>query len=400
LKFISPYIREARNRNHCLVSVFVVKTIQDRLDGVKNPNVSVAVISDSSSNIRIKKGKPQEQAKFTTRQPGGRGDVVDVSDIPRQAELVLYDYWECEKSIFLDLTMFVLNDEFKCVSTNQHDAICDFSNKSKFDGALVHSGDVYENGACLTSQYIKVNLGVLRKKQPEARYLVIAVLSFSGVSYDELTVANVGIGYRKSDVKGSGPYGSTVISACNLRGTSKMNIAGVLDIHTNKLTFANINVKPKGKGSIVVAKQFDYLAELTSHFFSWSKTPSSPMIWWDIALVICGSYDKVIVQTGKTVECFLKKSGESSSEFLARMKSGQFDAQDDEIKAILNGQNYNTNGKVWLHFGNNEFTVDYKQITLPPKSFVVSPHRIEGDSNLITLDDPFKILHIQPEKKK
>eukprot|EP01080_Neovahlkampfia_damariscottae_P011251 gene11251-4070_t len=392
-----------KTKLHSILIKQVEIALMKVLDKNKLKNVDVCVIDESMDNYRIKKGPAQKPAKFCTKAPSTRGDTVDFSSFSEDTEFVLYNSWKHSSSIFLDLTCFGIDSNFK--AQNIHQTTSDYSHTQGFNGCVVHSGDVYENGALLTSQYCKFNFKKLTTTMPNVSYLVLANLSYSGVSFDDMEESSVGIGYL-NDKQGSGPYKSHVIDACNLRGNAKLNLGGVLDIKNKKFTFMNINVKNTKKGVITVSRSHGLLSDVVKHFCEWIQTPSSPISWLNVAKLSVACYEKVIIKKSETEFLFFQKNkNESSIEFLRRIESKKNDSMPEEYSIQLKGnlmkeeENMKeeedmkeVDSPIWLYYGNNDFNV----VEIPQNSVIVTSEKLSNaDSSIIHCDDPFKIFYLK-----
>lgn len=94
-----------------------------------------------------------------------------------------------------------------------------------------HSGDVvtapFPNGGRETCT---INVAALLAGFPKARYIVLAVYSYTRQTWDSLEDASVFV--ANPHVRGSGPGGMAVISAARLTGAAKTSVAGYLDLAT------------------------------------------------------------------------------------------------------------------------------------------------------------------------
>ena len=111
----------------------------------------------------------------------------------------------------------------------RHLAYCSYDTPGMRIAGVKHSGDVltapYPDGARETCT---VNFAELREGFPTARYIVLAVYSYSRQKWDELEDASVFV--ANPHVRGSGPGGMAVIGAARLTGAATTSIAGYLDL--------------------------------------------------------------------------------------------------------------------------------------------------------------------------
>ena len=114
-------------------------------------------------------------------------------------------------------------------STWSHLADCSYDTPDLRIPGVQHSGDVvtapYPDGARETCN---VNFAELQKRYPTARYVVLAVYSYSRQKWDELEDASVFV--ANPHARGSGPGGMAVIGAARLTGAATTSIAGYLDL--------------------------------------------------------------------------------------------------------------------------------------------------------------------------
>lgn len=110
-----------------------------------------------------------------------------------------------------------------------HLADCSYDTPDLCIPGVQHSGDVvaapYPDGARETCH---VNFAELQKRYPTARYIVLAVYSYSRQKWDELEDASVFV--ANPHARGSGPGGMAVIGAARLTGAATTSIAGYLDL--------------------------------------------------------------------------------------------------------------------------------------------------------------------------
>lgn len=390
LNFNDKKKHQPKTKLHAKLSEVFEKVLIKKLSEKKNSNVDICYLDkDSLENLRIKKGTPEEQAKFTTKIPGTRGDVVDLSKLPVDAEIVLYNFWKYQKNhIFLDLTLFGLKKNFEF----NPGFVCDFGNTNSFNQTMIHSGDLTdENGKPICSQYMKFNIENLKKKNTELRYIILANLSYSQVPFDDLEEGCVGIGYKTKEIQGKGPYESIVLDACNLRGSSKMNLGLVLNLETQKVTFMNINItSKKSKGVITVHSSHKLLSKITQCFVHWTISSSSPCSWLEVATYSSIPYGKIIVKSGTQLLYYEKKKNESDEQFKQRIFRKGSDELPSELEGILKGKKSESE-KLWLFYGNEDFS----KVQLPKGSYVIDPNKVTGDSSLIHLEDPYKVFYLK-----
>lgn len=380
---------QQKNKLHFKLSEIFEKVLIKKLGEKKISNVDLCYLDkDALENFRIKKGTPEEQAKFTTKIPGTRGDVVDLSKLPSDAEIVLYNFWKYSKThIFLDLTLFGLTKDFEF----ERGYVCDFGNTNSFNSSMSHSGDLSDENGPICSQYMRFNLANLKKNNQSLRYIILANLSFSQVPFEDLEEGCVGIGYKTDSEKGKGPYDSIVLDACNLRGSSKMNLGLVIDLQSDKLTFMNINLNSKkARGTITVHSSSKLLSQVTKSFIHWSISSSSPCNWLEIATYSSVVYDKVLVKVGSQVLYYEKKKDESDEKFKQRIFRKGSDEIPKEIDEVLKGKGTESK-KIWLFYGNEDFS----KLKLPQGSYVVDPRKVTGDTSLIHLEDPYKVFYLK-----
>lgn len=110
-----------------------------------------------------------------------------------------------------------------------HLADCSYDTPDLRIAGVQHSGDVvtapYPKGARETC---RVNFAELREGFPTARYIVLAVYSYSRQKWDDLEDASVFVANPHG--RGSGPGGMAVIGAARLTGAATTSIAGYLDL--------------------------------------------------------------------------------------------------------------------------------------------------------------------------
>lgn len=110
-----------------------------------------------------------------------------------------------------------------------HLADCSYDTPNMSIAGVQHSGDVvtapYPDGARETC---RVNFAKLRGGFPSARYIVLAVYSYSRQKWDTLEDASVFV--ANPHARGAGPGGMAVIGAARLTGAATTSIAGYLDL--------------------------------------------------------------------------------------------------------------------------------------------------------------------------
>lgn len=110
-----------------------------------------------------------------------------------------------------------------------HIADCSYSTPGLRIHGVQHSGDVlrapYPDGARETC---RIDFASLLAGFPKARYIVLAVYSYSRQHWDTLEDASVFV--ANPHARGSGPGGMAVVGAARLTGASTTSIAGYLDL--------------------------------------------------------------------------------------------------------------------------------------------------------------------------
>lgn len=111
----------------------------------------------------------------------------------------------------------------------KHIAHCSFDTPGLSIHGVQHSGDItrapYPDGARETC---RINFDSLLGGFPAARYIVLAVYSYTRQHWDTLEDASVFV--ANPHARGSGPGGMAVIGAARLTGAATTSIAGFLDL--------------------------------------------------------------------------------------------------------------------------------------------------------------------------
>ena len=111
----------------------------------------------------------------------------------------------------------------------KHIAHCSWQTEGLRIAGVQHSGDVtsapYPDGG---REVCLINFAELLKGFPNARYIVLAVHSFTSQKWDELEDASVF--FADPRARGSGPGGMAVIGAARLTGEATTSIGGYLDL--------------------------------------------------------------------------------------------------------------------------------------------------------------------------
>ncbi|CAM9911654.1 unnamed protein product [Scytosiphon promiscuus] len=190
--------------------------------------VGVISYTEELSRNVIRSGVPPPLPKYT-KVAMWRGEDVCLNQLGAgdMKELLVGITW-CEPKgsttrIDLDLSVMVYDSEWR------HLADCSYDTPDMSIAGVQHSGDVlkapYPHGARETCT---INFAGLRKGFPKARYIVLAVYSFSRQKWDDLEDASVFV--ANPHARGSGPGGIAVIGAARLTGDATTSIAGYLDL--------------------------------------------------------------------------------------------------------------------------------------------------------------------------
>jgi len=140
------------------------------------------------------------------------------------SELIVGITW-CQKpdsnrSVDLDLSLMLYDEDFHFLDH------CSFQNLAIGD-MCVHSGDLtyapYPEGA---RESVRLKLHPLKQKYEKLKYIVLVVLSYTGVPLDELHDASIFCANALRS--GTAPGGMDVISAAKLGGSYKTNLSGFL----------------------------------------------------------------------------------------------------------------------------------------------------------------------------
>ncbi|CAN0403384.1 unnamed protein product, partial [Ectocarpus fasciculatus] len=176
----------------------------------------------------VRTGVPPPLPKYTRAQLWRGEDLcLDQLGAGGMKELLVGITW-CEPkgsldSIDLDLSVMVYDSDW------HHLANCSYSTPNLSIAGVQHSGDLvtapYPNGARETCT---IDFAKLREGFPQARYIVLAVYSYSRQKWDELEDASVFV--ANPHVLGTGPGGMSVICAARLTGSATTSVAGYLDL--------------------------------------------------------------------------------------------------------------------------------------------------------------------------
>jgi hypothetical protein len=139
LYFTPKLVEYKKNEFHQLLREQILSTIAElsyKKFEKNNIKFDVCYINaNEMKNIVLKKGKQEQASKFTTKTPSTRGDTIDLNEFnEKDTEFVLFDQWKHSSHIYLDLTLFGLDQNFNLV----HNGISDFGNKHSFNGKMIH----------------------------------------------------------------------------------------------------------------------------------------------------------------------------------------------------------------------------------------------------------------------
>eukprot|EP00752_Nemacystus_decipiens_P008322 g7437.t1 len=197
----------------------------------KEEVVGVISYTEELSKNVVRTGIPPPLPKYT-RVAMWRGEEICLNQLGAgdMKELMVGIQWcqpkQSRQKIDLDLSVMVYDSKWS------HLADCSYDTPDMRIPGVQHSGDVlsapYPDGARETC---RVNFAELQEHYPTARYIVLAVYSFSRQKWDELEDASVFV--ANPHARGSGPRGMAVISAARLTGAATTSIAGYLDLAPN-----------------------------------------------------------------------------------------------------------------------------------------------------------------------
>ncbi|CBJ28634.1 conserved unknown protein [Ectocarpus siliculosus] len=190
----------------------------------------------------VRTGVPPPLPKYTRAQLWRGEDLcLDQLGAGGMKELLVGITW-CEPKgsrdrIDLDLSVMVYDSDWN------HLADCSYSTPNLSIAGVQHSGDVvtapYPDGARETCT---IDFAKLREGFPKARYIVLAVYSYSRQKWDDLEDASVFV--ANPHVLGTGPGGMSVICAARLTGSATTSVAGYLDLGSPGMSDAKV---PQGE---------------------------------------------------------------------------------------------------------------------------------------------------------
>ncbi|KNC96866.1 uncharacterized protein SPPG_07698 [Spizellomyces punctatus DAOM BR117] len=267
-------------------------TLSDRFHGVLLEDTPTSRLG--YRDRLLPRGNPPNVPQWALKQIFNRGDFIP---LPLNSEILAYIYWK-QKIDRVDLDLSVFGVDEQCVAV-AGDTKCDYTSLDAFGGAMQHSGDLMSapNGA---SEYVRFRIRDVLQASPQTRYLVVSVFSYNKVAFDNLDCAIVGAGVlpagaaeHEGDVESnanlhlaeSGPASSTTLGVAGLRGSSMMNLAGIIDCNPENpgMWLTGINVGGASNSFLSVDSNGVTVCRDVAGFLKWRATNAPPSVEWVLA---------------------------------------------------------------------------------------------------------------------
>lgn len=324
----------------------------------------------------------------TPSVPAWVQQVVTAGDrlkIDEDSEVVLFIYWtntENDDRVDLDLSLMIFDEAGIFVDKVDYITLKDYTE------LIQHSGDItnapYGVGA---AEYISFHPKSLLKYQENHQKdysigsLSVVCFSYNSVAFDSMGYAMVGIGIRDEDAKGLGPYGSHVLAACQLRGNSTVNLAGVFHLRESEFLFCNTNIKMSlERINYSVSNCREEIALVMSRFVDWSIYASPPSFLAVANLMVLNHSKVRFLVEGGGVD-FERQPTETPLEFRKRVLSTKKEANAVALEKL------ETPDEVPYLFFGNELPAN-----LPDKSTVVSKKDLHVPVGSVWTTDPYSVF--------
>eukprot|EP01124_Arcella_intermedia_P008252 TRINITY_DN15181_c0_g1_i1.p1 TRINITY_DN15181_c0_g1~~TRINITY_DN15181_c0_g1_i1.p1 ORF type:complete len:900 (-),score=140.57 TRINITY_DN15181_c0_g1_i1:42-2741(-) len=330
-------------------------------------------------SMRLARGRPARVPHWVPHV-SSPGDVLKIN--PNHQVVVFLHWISKERGIYLDLSAM-------CVTKSKQFGFIDYTCLSSF--SVQHSGDsAYVGEKEGASEYITFVPSTVLAVQPDVEEMDILCFSWNGIAFDELGQVFVGIGIIDGVAKGLGPAGCTVWTGCELRGTSKINFTSKYNFLTHEFTFMNSNMSAGDRTMCSLSANKLRILSVSEKYKDWDKR-SAPPSMFEVVTSLYHAVQEVTLVQGEERRYFKRREGETSVEFLGRIRSGRFDSKEDPFKNDneKEKEKENENEKV-LFIGNPERLRD-NSIKLPKGTLVVSKADPKVE-DLVWTSDPYTVF--------
>eukprot|EP01105_Mastigella_eilhardi_P015169 TRINITY_DN3451_c0_g1_i1.p1 TRINITY_DN3451_c0_g1~~TRINITY_DN3451_c0_g1_i1.p1 ORF type:complete len:1075 (+),score=267.03 TRINITY_DN3451_c0_g1_i1:38-3226(+) len=350
-------------------------------------------------------GAPLERLRLLRGRPPRVPDWVpvsaatgDVYTLQRNRQVVLFIHWlnGPKQRVDLDLSVICVGEDDKMIGK------VDFTNLEQF--GIRHSGDLTNapppSGA---SEYITFAPEAV---DPAVRKLYVLVFSYSGIDFDDMGEAFVGIGYRDEAKKGLGPNGSHVVAGCELHGAARMNFTSTFDFATGQLAFLATNINRRGEtlSSWSVGGCSSQLRTVSRRFDRWLESRSPPTFGETAnALILCTNRVHLLLPPPPNsvqsfvVARFCKRDGETPAHFQARVLAGADTDNDDPAVIAEPGEQakdkeQEKKGPRIFYFGDAGWLTEEAVRDWPRGSVVVAKSDPRCGASITFTSDPYSLF--------
>ena len=220
----------------------VLNVISDAIRSIKTDSLGKVYLSESMSKYALPGNDRNGSESFKAIPKGSKIDV----DLKDKQIIRLFTYWKnakidgYEERIDNDLSIIITDDNFNVLVTYGWNT---YFNSRGYSKILKFSGDVTNaplpNGA---SEYIDIDLKLLKEKEPKARFILAINNSYTGISFDNYE-CYTGIMVRNNLGSENEIFNpQTVLTKFRLTSRSVENVNSMYDICTNQLMIVDSNI--------------------------------------------------------------------------------------------------------------------------------------------------------------
>lgn len=190
---------------------------------------------------------------------------------------------------YVDAGLVFLSDEFKnldAISWNNWDEHRDY---------MTYSGDTRVHRGQSAVEFYDVNLDAFRKAHPDARYIVMSLVSWSGPWLSELDIY-AGVMFRSDDEAGKLFEPRTVESAFLPMSQSTVGVVQMLDLTTGEMTWLDSSEGSSYEGQSIIYNG-DRIADVVNNVVGRKQ-----LTWGELAQLWAQAHDATVTDAPADIE--------------------------------------------------------------------------------------------------
>lgn len=301
------------------VTAPIMQAIQDELlsRAARLPRYPAAVLDERLKDLPVPFAERETARALVTLARGAK------MKLPAGRFARLFVYWmeHEQQRLDLDLSATMYDPHWR------HVGHCNFTNLRFAHTGAVHSGDLTSAPAPLgASEFIDLDVPTLLGAG--VRYVVMSVMSFNGVPFENMAEAFAGYMLREH-ADGQVFDARTVEQRYDLRGKQQVNLPLALDLQEGTLHWLDTVPKARELGEVAghqVGVYTDVQALAARRIIESAALHARPTLWDVAALHAAARVDEVTIWHEDGTFSRLQRAQDSPSAFLARLNDGQGEA--------------------------------------------------------------------------